>query len=227
LRGIGAGIVLASSKTAPELIALRDEMGLQGWPAIVENGAGILDPDSTDIDQGDRYGALRAILNTVPGPLRDHFHGFGDMDVQQIAQITGLSPANAALAARRAFSEPGLWTGDAPSRAEFLRVLGEHGVSGREGGRFLTLSFGQTKADRMSEIIARYHPRHTIALGDAPNDTEMLQTADFGVIVANPYRAPLPVMAGENTGRIIRTDLPGPDGWNAAILDLAARLEFN
>ena len=90
----------------------------------------------------------------------------------------------------------------------------------------LTLSFGQTKADRMAELIAEYQPAHTVALGDAPNDVEMLQTADTGVIVANPHRKALPALKGEETGAIIRTALPGPQGWNAAILGLLIDLNL-
>jgi mannosyl-3-phosphoglycerate phosphatase len=97
-------------------------------------------------------------------------------------------------------------------------------VTARQGGRFLTLSFGGSKADRMAEVIAHYRPARTIALGDAPNDIEMLEAADIGVIVGNPHHSPLPSLQGEDTGRIIRTDRPGPVGWNRAVLALLDRL---
>ena len=42
LAEIGAGVVLATSKTAAEVAPLRAALGLAGWPAIVENGAGLL-----------------------------------------------------------------------------------------------------------------------------------------------------------------------------------------
>lgn len=226
LRTVKAGVVLASSKTALEIIALRQALGLEQWPAIVENGAGVLPPNSQAAPMADDYERLRAALGQVPARLRDKYRGFGDMDVAELAAVTGLSQQDAALAAQRAFSEPGLWSGDAGDRTEFLQILATHGVTAREGGRFLTLSFGHTKADRMAEIIARYQPRHTVALGDAPNDIEMLQTADFGIIVANPHRDPLPALDGEQTGHIIRTTLAGPKGWNKAVLDLITRLEL-
>lgn len=226
LRNIGAGIVMASSKTAPEIIALRRDLDLEKWPAIVENGAGFLAPNSRDAPPNAPYLALRRELQSVPTELRRHYRGFGDMDVDEIALTTGLTPDAAELAGQRAFSEPGLWTGSAAERADFLSVLAEHKVSAREGGRFLTLSFGQTKADQMAEIIATYQPRHTVALGDAPNDVEMLEAAEFGVIVANPHREPLPVLDGEKTGKIIRTALAGPEGWNKAMLDLVTNLEI-
>lgn len=226
LRGLGAGIILASSKTAPEIIALRQELGLQNWPAIVENGAGVLAPNSQNAPANDAYLKLRTILGNLPPDLRTAYRGFGDMDLAQIVKITGLTPQTAGLARQRAFSEPGLWSGNAATKTAFLNALAKQGVTGREGGRFLTLSFGQTKADQMAQIIADFTPRTTVALGDAPNDVEMLQTADFGVIIANPHREPLPVLAGEKTGQIIRTTHAGPAGWNTAMLDLVTRLNL-
>lgn len=226
LRNIGAGIVLASSKTAPELITLRKDLALEAWPAIVENGAGLLPPHTGTREKSDHYTRLRGALAKIPAPLRAQFRGFGDMAAPEIADITGLPVKDAACAAKRAFSEPGLWSGTHSQRDEFLAALATYHITAREGGRFLTLSFGATKADRIADITARYKPRCTVALGDAPNDVEMLQATDFGVIVANPHRDPLPKLQGEQTGRITRTDLAGPKGWNRAVLDLLERLNI-
>jgi mannosyl-3-phosphoglycerate phosphatase len=77
----------------------------------------------------------------------------------------------------------------------------------------------------MSEIVNRYNPSFTIALGDAPNDVEMLEAADLGVIVANPDGKPIPRLDGETKGRIIRTKEPGPAGWADAVLRLLADYE--
>lgn len=226
LREIGAGVVMASSKTAPEICALRDDIGLQQWRAIVENGAGLLDPYAPDAKDRSVYTKLRAKLDKVPARLRENFRGFGDLDVAQVSDLTGLSLSAAALAKDRAFSEPGVWSGSPQMKTEFMDALTTQGMSTLEGGRFLTLSFGTTKADQMAQIVQDYAPRHTIALGDAPNDIEMLEAADFGVIIANPHRDPLPVLNGEKSGTIIRTTQAGPEGWNAAILAHLTRLDL-
>lgn len=223
---IGAGVVLASSKTGPELTSLRSDMGLEQWPAIVENGAGLLEPHAGTVAEASVYAQLRADTMKISANLRSRFQGFGDMDLAQIREITGLPQADAQRSKQRAFSEPGVWSGTAAEKVEFLKQLAEHGISGREGGRFLTLSFGQTKADQMARITARLAPRHTIALGDAPNDVEMLETADFGVIIANQHRSPLPSLSGELAGRIIRTTLASPEGWNDAMLAHLDQLEL-
>lgn len=222
LDSIGAPVVLASSKTAAEMAVLQQAMGLTQWMAITENGAGLVDAQART--PPDDYTALRRALDQLPQHMRRHFLGFGDMTLDMLMDKTGLSRQDAALAKQRAFSEPGLWLGPADQQAAFLCALHNLGITARLGGRFLTLSFGATKATRMAEVIAHYRPQTTIALGDAPNDTEMLETADIGVIIANPHHAPLPPLAGEKSGKIIRTSEPGPAGWNMAILSLLDRL---
>ena len=217
---------MASSKTGSEISSLRADMGLQRWPAILENGAGLLEAHvDAPVDRSD-YAQLRAVLSKISAPLRAGFLGFGDMDGAQVAAATGLSRSDARLAKQRAFSEPGIWSGTPAEKEDFLEELAKLGISARDGGRFMTLSFGATKADQMADLIRNFAPRHTIALGDAPNDVEMLEAADLGIIIANPHRAPLPELKGENAGRIMRTTLAGPEGWNAAILAQLTRLNL-
>lgn len=226
LARLSAGVVLASSKTAPEIVVLRAEMGLAQWPAIVENGAGILPANAERLDAAPQYKAIRSALGALSPQLRRHYRGFGDMSVEEIAQVTGLPPKAASLARERSFSEPGLWQGTPEDRDAFKEALGRIGVTCIEGGRFLTLSLGHDKAYQMRALGEQFAPDYTIALGDAPNDLGMLQTADFGVIIANPDRTSLPKLDGEERGEIIRTKQAGPLGWNAAILDLLDKLDL-
>lgn len=227
LGSISAGIVLASSKTSAEIAPLRAALGLEDWPAIVENGAGLLPVRRRDVQGASQYAKVRQALDTLPAPLRRLFHGFGDGSAAEVAQMTGLTLPAAELAKQRHFSEPGQWLGSEEQKAEFVDALRGLGVQAQQGGRFLTLSFGGNKVDQMRRIIADHRPTHTIALGDAPNDVQMLEHADIGVIVHNPHRPSLPTLKGEDTGRIIRTDSPGPLGWNSAILSLLTRLDLH
>ena len=226
LARVPAAVILASSKTAAEMVGLRAAMGLQDWPAIVENGAGVLPPGTLTGAGATQYHALRAVMETVPPELRVHFTGFGDVSAEEVAQMTGLPLADAGLAQQRAFSEPGQWTGTDAQQRAFEAHLKNRDVITQQGGRFLTLSFDGNKAIRMGEIIATYQPRHTIALGDAPNDILMLEQAEHAVIVANPHRAPLRPLTNEAEGRVVRTQAAGPAGWNAAILELLQRLDL-
>jgi len=218
LAALGAPVILSSSKTAAEMGPLRRALGLERWPAIVENGAGVLEAGrAADRPAATEYLRLRGALARLPPHLRTPFRGFGDMSMGAIARATGLPAGEVPAAADRGHSEPGLWQGSEARRSEFIAALAEMGVTAREGGRFLTLSFGGTKADRMPGLAARFGTPLTLALGDAPNDREMIEAADIGVIVANPHGKGLPPLAGEAQGRIRRTRLSGPAGWNEAV----------
>ena len=168
--------------------------------------------------------AFRAALAEVPAALRACYSGFGDMTAAEVAEVTGLPLEDATRAKLRRFSEPGLRAGTDMDQQAFLDALKPHGVRGRFGGRFLTLSKGRTKADAMADMIAAYCKAPAIALGDAPNDIEMLEDADYGVIVANPSSPELLPLKGEKTGRIMRTTSLGPKGWSEAVLTLLSQL---
>lgn len=226
LKGIGAGVVLASSKTATEIDVLRREMSLQHWPAIVENGAGVLGANAAPERGAEPYARLRAALDQVPDGLRRHFVGFGDMTPEDVCTATGLPRAGAVLAQERAFSEPGMWQGTEQEKEAFLTLLGRDGITAQQGGRFLTLSFGATKADQVRALCQEYGPEVTMALGDAPNDIKMLEACDYGVVIANPGRTALPPLKGEADGRILRTQGAGPAAWNGAVIDLMAQLNL-
>ena len=226
LARIGVGVVLASSKTAHEIVGLRADMGLEAWPAIVENGAGRLAPYATATRHAIEFDALRVILAHMPDNFRADFVGFDTMSAEDVSGITGLSPDAAVLAQKRAYSIPGLWHGSAADKATFLAHLANLGVHAQQGGRFLTLSFGATKADQMQALCREIKPDVTIALGDAPNDAEMLENSDFGVVIANPNRDPMSKLKGEAEGRVTRSTQAGPEGWNTEMLALLARLEL-
>ncbi len=220
----GIPLILASSKTAAEIEVLRDRIGCSTYPAIVENGAGLLEA-TPDSDPGD-YPRLLEALEAVSPYLRALFVGFSDLGPEGVAHVTGLPAADAALAATRQFSEPGLWHGSGEDLWAFVTALSRLGVTARHGGRFLTLSFGGTKADRMDELARRFGNPPRLALGDAPNDREMIEVADYGIIVTNPYAPPLPPMDGEAAGLVTRTTAAGPHGWNIAVGALLDQLDL-
>ncbi|WP_146348202.1 HAD-IIB family hydrolase [Phaeobacter marinintestinus] len=226
LKHLGFPVVLASSKTAPEMVPIRQAMALGPVPMICENGAGLVDADVQTVRTGPEYVRLRSGLDAIDARLRAMFEGFGDMGAERIADVTGLTRQQADLAGQRSFSEPGLWHGSADQQDRFVDALRGQGIAARMGGRFLTLSFGATKADRMHNIAADYQNPPSVALGDAPNDLEMLNTADYGIIIANPHRPPLPEQPGEAQGRICRTTQAGPAGWTEGLTALLSKLNI-
>lgn len=217
-------LVLASSKTAAEIIPLRKSLGFCHCEAIVENGCGILEAGNDDQGSGDGYHQIRLILNQLPPTLRSRYQGFSDWSADEVSERTGLTPAEAARAKQRRFSEPGLWLGDEAGREEFVTCISAKGLSVLQGGRFMTLSFGGNKAERMLEIAKRYasggEQPFTVALGDAGNDIATIEQARLGVIIPNPAHDGIPPLHGETTGQIIRAPSAGPKGWNQVIMSL-------
>ncbi|MBO0344117.1 HAD-IIB family hydrolase [Roseibium sp. CAU 1637] len=224
LKQLKIPLVLASSKTAAEIIPLHQQLDLAPAPAIVENGAGIYRPDAGIDTTPSDYQRLRERLSKIDPGLRAHFTGFGDMTPFEIAAATGLSLQQAVRAGNRQFTEPGVWAGSESALAGFIENLDAQGIKARFGGRFLTLSFGRTKAMAMAEVLKDLKADITIALGDAPNDREMLEAATYGVIVRNTKAKPLPQLRGEQAGQIRRTAEEGPKGWNTAVSRLLGEL---
>ena len=223
LKERGIPLILATSKTAAEVALLHRDLGLGDLPAIVENGAGLYRPGQQAKGESG-HARIRAALDTLPEALRHGFRGFGDMTAEEIAGLTGLPVDRAALAQRREHSEPGLWSGDDTARKAFLEALQGQGVHARHGGRFLTLSLGRTKADGLRTVAAELRPETVVALGDAPNDIDLLQAADIGVIVRNDHAPRIATLPEEAGGRIRRTEKIGPEGWNEAVVALVREM---
>lgn len=226
LKELGIRLVLASSKTAAEMVPLRAELGFEHCPAIVENGAGLLAPHKeADGISGD-YAIIQSTLDLLPDDLRSKFTGFAQMSVEDVIAQTGLAREAAALAKKRQFSEPGVFEGTDNELKTFIEAAKNVGLHAKQGGRFLTFSFGGDKAKQMQTILAEQKGETlSIALGDAPNDIAMLEAADIGVIIPNPAHDGIETLAGEKLagekhGKIIRANHDGPIGWNLSVLDL-------
>jgi mannosyl-3-phosphoglycerate phosphatase len=212
LARVGAMVVPATSKTRAEVAPLMEALGLSG-PAIVENGAGVANlPGPAPC-----IARIRAALDALPPALRARFKGFGDGAPADVAAMTGLAPDAAARAHAREFSEPGVWSGDDAGLAAFEAALAAHGLTLRRGGRFIHVLPGADKAARMAEIRASAAPCPAIALGDAPNDAEMLSAADIAIIIPNPSGPP-PFPPGAAPIHARMAPASGPAGWNAAML---------
>ncbi|MEP3232268.1 MAG: HAD hydrolase family protein [Hyphomicrobiales bacterium] len=221
-------LILASSKTAAEIIKLRKELGFQHCEAIVENGAGILEPDDERQSDAPTHQKLKEILDALPKDLRAAFQGFSDWSVRDVIERTGLSENGAMLAKQRQFSEPGLWSGNNKQYLAFKNALEGKGVSIQQGGRFTTLSFGNDKSDQVRTIINRYETTGTkvysIALGDAPNDIAMLKSADLGIVIPNPANAGVLDQANAEISNVLHADEPGSLGWGKSLLKVLSEL---
>lgn len=221
LQTLGVPVIPVSSKTLAELKQIRKKLKLKG-PAVAENGAVIAYPGEPPQIAPPGYYLLRDFLvDHRANPDFDTL-GFGDMSLEEVMSATGLPREDAKCAMQRLASEPFLWRGDPAALAAFRQKVDKAGLRLLEGGRFLHL-LGDTDKGMAVRLVVKHLRSHgwsitrTIALGDSNNDRDMLLAVDNPVIIQKPDGSHLSLAERPDA---ILTDLPGPAGWNQAVLKL-------
>ena len=81
---------------------------------------------------------------------------------------------------------------------------------------------GPKKAEILKTIatVENINLQQTIALGDGPNDLEMIEAGDYGVIIPNPAGTSVQ----SEVDSVIRAPSPGPAGWVASLSDILGAL---
>lgn len=232
-------LIICSSKTRVEIERWRGKLN-NPHPFVSENGGGIFIPNTYFSDRdlnalgkriqrtdaytvlvlGIPYASLRHALEKF---RKDGFkvRGFGDMHAAAVAQITGLSIEEAALARRRDFDEPFISSEGGTRLPALLSAVKEEGLYCIAGGRLFHLTGDNDKGRAIAILMELYRKKFgeiiTVALGDSPNDFPMLEHVDRPILVKN-HR-------GEYDTRIalpnlIKADGIGPEGWNKAVLSV-------
>lgn len=230
----GIPLVLASSKTAQEIVAIRAELPNQ-HPYIVENGAAVIIPAGYFPEQPEHTVAaddswLRAfapprsrwldVLAMLESLFPGEFEYFARAGIEGIVRMTGLSPAAAALANSRQYSEPVKWLGSPEREREFIAALHQAGANVLRGGRFLGVAGQCDKGAALRwlrSVYAGYAPDRRIidlAIGDSENDCSMLEAAHSALLVRSPVHD-FPVLA--KLDRVMRSSACGPTGWSEGV----------
>lgn len=232
----GFPVVFASSKTRAEIVFLQECLGLSA-PFIVENGGGIFfpehesykaPPDANPVDHlwrlslGVPYTEVVNAFREIQADLGWAMKGFSQMSVEEIARLTGLDLEASRRAAMREYDEPFMILEEQGIDLDRLdEEARKRGLRVTRGGRFHHLHGDFDKGRALRRIEAWYRTYHarvlSIALGDSPNDFSMLKNADLSVLVRSScqYEG-----LGESIKGLIRTEEPGPRGWNRAVLDI-------
>ncbi|HZS11719.1 MAG TPA: HAD-IIB family hydrolase [Nitrospirales bacterium] len=216
IRTRGIPLILASSKTRAEIEPLRFTLQHRD-PFIVENGGAACLPkgyfpfpldDATVrgpyqvIEIGLPYARLRSMLKECAQTVGADVRGFGDMSIEEVAECTGLTAAEAALAKQREYDEPFVIERGDP--AAFQACAAARGLACIHGGRFYHLLGPNDKGRAARALIACYTRLMgtmpaTIAIGDSDNDLPLLSVVDHPIRLVPPHI--------------------GPAAWNAAIVD--------
>ena len=243
IRRLGAALILVSSKTRSEMKPLR--LRLEYFhPFIVENGGALFVPkgyfpfpvDNSTPDGeyegvviGESYVNLRAALKEIGQALGCRLQGFGDLSVEEVVRLTGLSSADAVLATQREYDEPFVVVGDEIAWSRLLKAAEARGLHCTRGGRFYHLMGSNDKGIASQRLMGLYRRLAqadgqslvTIGIGDSLNDLPMLAVVDYPILVQKPDRSYDPDI---QLPHLILADGVGPVGWNRSLMDLLPTL---
>lgn len=232
-------VIFTSSKTAAEIVSLKEETG-NYHPFICENGAVTGIPlnyfeEHSDDRQllytshlfGKSSDEIIATLAEQRNRYKYKFRGFNDMDIEELVEQTGLEEEGARKAKQREASEPLLWQDTATAFKELVEHLEEQDLTVTSGGRFYHVMSDVNKGTAVEWLIEKYRNAEpgtewiTVGIGDSFNDIQMLEVVDYPVLISN-IKTRQPDLSRINN--LQRPRLPGPAGWNQAVLSLITKV---
>ncbi|HXH86803.1 MAG TPA: HAD-IIB family hydrolase [Nitrospira sp.] len=236
LRARNIPLVLVSSKTRAEIEPIRLQLQNE-HPFIIENGGGVVIPygyfpfplteairrDAYQIvELGTTYPLLRRALKDIQEELGRKLKGYGDMSLEEIVALTGLSCEDASLSKQREYDEPFVTEGVEFPENRLIEAVKKHGLRYTRGDRFSHLMGPHDKGKAVRYLIDCYRRKTglgngtlmTIAIGNSLNDLAMLEAVDHPIIVQLADGSYDPAIA---VPHISKAPGPGPSGWNIAV----------
>lgn len=220
LREHAVPLVICSSKTAAEIVPLQKKLGIAGSPFIAENGAVVQTLDQQRIRLPDSALSYETLCERLAG-LKSHFRftGFHDFSDPEVAAMTGLSEADAALSRQRDASEVVVWRDSDEAFDRFHEALHAEGLALTQGGRFWhVMPAGSGKGEALRWLLAHSpgESRVTIGLGDGPNDAPMLDAVDYAVVIKGYSKTPV-TLSRTDQQQVYHTAHHGPEGWREGL----------
>ena len=239
----GIPVIPATSKTYSEVVEFRSSMNLT-HAFIVENGAALYVPIDTDIrcpmgsklfegywvrEFGVKRQALCDVLEALDMNGTYQFKSLTDMRTSEVAEITGLDLASAQRAQHRLYSETLDWRDSEEALTIFSDLLTGIGFSVSQGGRFVHLMGPNNKGITAQWFQALLKREVTpdvasIAAGDAPNDRELLEMADYALLMRNARGKPPEL---QRSGPTWLSDTAGPIAWAKGISDILTSMGWD
>jgi mannosyl-3-phosphoglycerate phosphatase len=239
LRARDIPLVLVSSKTRAELEPLRQSLQHRD-PFIVENGAAVFVPQGLFtfplermrrkasyevIELGMPYDMLRDVLKQIEDAVETPLPGFGDLSVDEIMHVTGLSHADATLAGMREYDEPFLLEGPQGVTEEVCRQIVMRGLRWTKCGRLFHLTGDNDKGGAIELLMRCYQrerrlrfqpgPVESVGIGDSINHVPVLAVVDHPILVQKSDGS---FDTDVLMPRLVRRRGIGPAGWSDAVL---------
>jgi mannosyl-3-phosphoglycerate phosphatase len=225
-------LVICTSKTRAEVELWRTRLKNR-HPFIVENGGALCVPrnyfplsfnapvwrgDYGVIELGDSYEELVNTLCIASAESGIRVNGFHQLSTEAVAEMCGMSIAQAMLAKQREYDEP-FEILDSPAE-RLLCSIKNRGKRWTRGGRFYHITGANDKAHCVSLLTHYYREVFgdvtSVGLGDGLNDAAFLNVVDIPIV--------LPSAASEQLRKVVpRCRLahsPGPEGWKDAVLQI-------
>lgn len=221
-------VIFNTSKTFVELGSLVQQFN-NVHPFIIENGSAIVVPENYFNETfQQKYmvdgvavpgykilvtGSVIAEINSFIQKIRPEAVNFAACSLQQAMELTGLTASEARDAQNRQYSVPLVFS-DANKELQFIQQAQQAGFGILKGGRFIHVLGLCDKGSSMQilkELYEQnYHKKYgVIALGDSPNDLDMLQLSDKPVVVKSPSSDSLNL----DRSNTIYTQHGAPEGW--------------
>jgi len=147
--------------------------------------------------------------------------GFGDMNVDEVCQDTGLDRECAALAKQRDYDEAFRIKSPAPKDELLEQEIRKRGFNYTKGGRYHHIMGNNDKGKAVHILTDLYRKKwpdvKTIGLGDSLNDLPMLMAVDIGILVQKPGGDYDPSITSPNIKRGMGI---GPKGWNQELINI-------
>ena len=170
---------------------------------------------------------LRDVLKQIEDAVETPLHGFGDLSVEEITDITGLCRTEATLAKMREYDEPFLLEGPETVVEAVRRQIVARGLRCTKVGRFFHLT-GDNDIGEAAALLVQCYEREqrvrfqsrqvkSVGIGNSIHDVPLLAVVDH------------PILMQQSDGsfdsevllpRLARMRGMGPSGWNDAVLKL-------
>ena len=235
-------LILMTARTRAEIEPLRRKLQ-HNHPFVTESGGGIFFPEGyfnvkipgavrngryLCISQGQPYKDVCDALDEIAEESGVGVAGFHHMSPREVADNTGMRVRDAELARSREYDEPFFFTSaDEKAIARFVEAANQRGFKARQSGTFWYFSAGCDPARAVRSVTQLFREAtriklRSVGIGGSADDLTWLRAVDHAILLPEAKAGPESSTSAQSRDarKIAQGDAPGPEGWNAAILNI-------